>query len=91
MVQFNAHFDGRAITPDELVDIPVNVPLRVTIEPAHLDSDKGSSAPGAKPSSEGDHPTHAETLKEFIGCLNDLPSDAALNHDHYLYGAPKKS
>jgi hypothetical protein len=35
-------------------------------------------------------PTLAETLKDFIGILEDLPEDAARNHDHYLYGAPKK-
>ena len=34
MVQFNGHFDGKVITPDERVEIPVNTPLRVTIEPA---------------------------------------------------------
>jgi len=31
----------------------------------------------------------AERLKDFIGVL-DLPEDAARNHDHYLYGSPKK-
>lgn len=35
-------------------------------------------------------PTLAERLKDFIGIL-DLPEDAARNHDHYLYGTPKKS
>ena len=32
-----------------------------------------------------------ERLKPFAGILDDLPDDAALNHDHYLYGTPKKS
>ena len=36
-------------------------------------------------------PTLAETLKDFIGILEDLPEDAARNHDHYLYGTLKKS
>jgi hypothetical protein len=36
-------------------------------------------------------PTLAERLKEVIGILDDLPEDAARNHDHYLYGAPKQS
>lgn len=34
-------------------------------------------------------PTLAERLKDFIGIL-ELPEDAAENHDHYLYGTPKK-
>ena len=28
--------------------------------------------------------------KNLIGTVDDLPADAALNHDHYLYGLPKK-
>lgn len=37
----------------------------------------------------------AESLKEmllsFAGIVEGLPSDMALNHDHYLYGVPKKT
>ena len=29
-------------------------------------------------------------LLEIAGTVNDLPSDMALNHDHYLHGRPKK-
>jgi hypothetical protein len=43
------------------------------------------------PASDGELPTLAETLKDYIGILEDLPEDAAINHDHYLYGTPKKS
>lgn len=28
--------------------------------------------------------------KSVIGTVDDLPPDAASNHDHYLYGLPKK-
>jgi hypothetical protein len=35
-------------------------------------------------------PTLAEKLAPFIGCLDGLPSDFAENHDHYLYGVPKR-
>jgi hypothetical protein len=38
---------------------------------------------------EGEIPTLADRLKDFIGIL-ELPEDAARNHDHYLYGTPKK-
>ena len=31
-----------------------------------------------------------ERLKPFIGIAEDLPSDFSINHDHYLYGAPKR-
>ena len=34
-------------------------------------------------------PTLYERYKRFIGKANGLPPDASINHDHYLYGAPK--
>lgn len=34
MVQFSSHFDGRVIMPDEPVEIPVNAPLHISVEPA---------------------------------------------------------
>lgn len=34
--------------------------------------------------------TLADRLRNVIGKAVDLPEDAALNHDFYLYGAPKK-
>jgi hypothetical protein len=34
--------------------------------------------------------TLGERLMELSGKAKGLPSDAALNHDHYLYGTPKK-
>lgn len=30
-----AHFDGRVFIPDEPVDLPLNEPLRLTVEPSH--------------------------------------------------------
>jgi len=35
-------------------------------------------------------PTLYETLKDFAGRAEGLPSDAAVNLDHYLYGLPKR-
>lgn len=34
--------------------------------------------------------TWAEVFRDVIGRAEGLPSDASNNHDHYLYGAPKK-
>ncbi len=46
---------------------------------------------------EGDGPlldekgqTLGEKLMKYAGKAVSLPDDAALNHDHYLYGAPKR-
>jgi hypothetical protein len=37
-------------------------------------------------------PSARNPLLDLAGIMNDpsLPKDGALNHDHYLYGAPKK-
>jgi len=32
-----------------------------------------------------------KALLEVAGTADDLPSDLAVNHDHYLYGAPKRA
>jgi hypothetical protein len=40
--------------------------------------------------SEGRESSLSEMLLSFAGAVNGLPEDMALNHDHYLYGVPKK-
>jgi len=35
-------------------------------------------------------PSWHETLAPFAGMADDLPTDLARNHDHYLHGHPKK-
>lgn len=32
-----------------------------------------------------------ERFESFIGTAPELPPDASINHDHYLYGTPKRS
>ena len=34
-------------------------------------------------------PTLWETMKDFDGMANDLPSDLATNLDHYVHGHPR--
>ena len=34
--------------------------------------------------------TLADRLANVLGKATGLPADAAANHDHYLYGAPKQ-
>lgn len=51
---------------------------KVKIEPV--------SPPNADDSQEGT----LTSLLKFVGIANDLPTDMALNHDHYLHGAPKR-
>jgi hypothetical protein len=41
--------------------------------------------------SGADQPTIWDRLLEIAGTVEGLPPDMAENHDHYLYGTPKKS
>jgi hypothetical protein len=34
--------------------------------------------------------TQFEHYKSFIGSIDDLPSDFAAQHDHYIHGTPKR-
>ena len=42
------------------------------------------------PADDKDSPTLFEEIEEFIGVFDDLPPDASVNLDHYLYGHPKR-
>ncbi len=44
----------------------------------------------APPEGEEDIPNLYERLKDFVGKAEGLPPDLAENHDHYLYGRPKR-
>ena len=37
-----------------------------------------------------DIPTLYEELRDVIGSVPGLPEDLSINHDHYLYGIPKR-
>jgi len=41
-------------------------------------------------SGEREIPTLAERLKDVCGIVKTLPEDISEQHDHYLYGTPKK-
>jgi hypothetical protein len=72
-----AHFDGKVIVPDCPVDLPRNQALILQVEPvgATVDGVNGSSL---------------QWLAEHAMDSPDLPADLSHQHDHYLYGAPKK-
>ena len=36
-------------------------------------------------------PSLFESLREFVGCVDTGLGDLAENHDHYLYGTPKRT
>lgn len=79
MIQFSAHFDGKNICPDEPISLPENVPLRITVDAAAAVSTR----------SEGTLDLF-DRLEAETGLI-DGPIDWAAEHDHYLYGAAKRT
>ena len=76
----HGHIQNGIIVLDSNVPLPEGAAVEVQV-----------IVPSLNPAPDGELPTLAESLKDFIGILEDLPEDAATNHDHYLYGTPKKS
>jgi hypothetical protein len=70
-----AHFDGKVLVPEEPVELPTDCVLEISIQ-------RSSERPGA-----------LLRLAEEAASLAsnpDAPTDGAAQHDHYLYGAPKR-
>ena len=75
---YKGHIENGAVVLDEPAELPEGALVKVDI----------FQTPGD--SKEEGVPSLAETLAPFIGKAVGLPEDAAENHDHYLYGTPKK-
>ncbi len=72
-------FDGEVLRPVEPIDLEPNTEYRATIE---------ELAPE-------DSETESHPLRRFLYLADlsrdlDLPPDFAEQHDHYLYGTPKR-
>jgi hypothetical protein len=76
MISIHAHFDGKVIVPHDPVDLPRDQDLIVRIEPAN-------SLPVEPESS-------LSWLAENSVDCPATPVDLAHQHDHYLYGSPKR-
>jgi len=77
--RMRVHFDGKVFIPDEPVDVPIGQPFEVSLRPVEPTSASGSLAAVAD---------WLESLPPLNG--NDSPTDLASQHDHYLYGTPKR-
>lgn len=77
MVSIKAYFDGNALIPKEPLDLPRGSEVIVHVE-------SPSVAPNANGKSALDW-ILANPIEH-----DDLPQDLAEQHDHYLYGTPKK-
>ena len=75
---YKGHVRNGVVVLDPPADLPDGAEVEVNLLPVQ------------RAASSDDGPTIYERLKDVIGKAEGLPPDAALNHDHYLYGLPKK-
>jgi hypothetical protein len=78
MTVLTAHFDGKVLVPDEPVNLPVDCALEVQVKP--VEKTPGEEKPLKR---------LAELARQFP--VSDWPADGAAEHDHYLYGTPKRN
>ena len=83
MTVLKAHFDGKVLVPDEPVDLPMNCSLEVQVKPQKL-------SPTLAQKDEGDSLMKLVELARKFPMGPGAPTDGAAQHDHYLYGLPKR-
>lgn len=76
----SGHVENGKIILDEEITLPEGQKVEVTVV--------NGTTTGKMASSE--LPSLAERMRSYIGSIEGMPSDLALNHDHYLHGQPKR-
>lgn len=76
-MQLVGHVVQGHIVLDEPANLPEGAQVRIEVLPATPAPPEGS--------------TLLDRMKPFMGILDDLPEDGSIQHDHYLYGTPKKA
>jgi len=79
MTKLKAHFDGKVLVPDEPVDLPMDCELEVHVQPTAQSQEKVGSL------------QRLLDLARQFPAGEQTPQDLAKQHDHYLYGLPKRS
>ncbi len=67
-----------------VLDSPTNLPNGTTVRVEIPETSTNNAT-------EPERKTLYERFESFIGTAPELPPDASVNHDHYLYGTPKRS
>lgn len=76
---YRGRIKGGVVVFDSPGSLPEGVEVRVEIVPAESEG----------PLLDEQGQTLGQKLMKYAGRAEGLPEDAAVNHDHYLYGAPK--
>jgi hypothetical protein len=92
MITIQAHVDGKVIVPDEPVDVPKGEELVVRVEIARRPTKRvgaGKSA-GGKGKRRPKRPSIHKWARTHAVADDPLPADLGHQHDHYLFGTPRK-
>ena len=74
---------GVIILPQDVV-LPEGSLVQVVV----ADVARDTNTPPSKPTEEGE--SIRDKLMKFAGICTDMPADSSENHDHYLYGTPRR-
>jgi hypothetical protein len=86
--RFRVRFDGKVLIPTSPVDLPTDreIELSAVIDEASLVQPTDVSPAAPRPLA-----ALAESARQLPRVDDDpLPSDLAAQHDHYLYGTPRR-
>lgn len=85
-IAVKAHCDGKVIVLDEPLRLPKGKPLVLHIEVGPSSDEVGKRSRTSKKKK----PSLLEWAKKNAVLDDSLPRDLGHQHDHYLYGTPKK-
>ncbi len=77
MIALKGHFDGKVIVPDEPLNLPVGEKLQITLK-------------RARKSKKSKRQSALQWMADHALADDGSAADLAHEHDHYLYGTPKK-
>lgn len=80
----DAIYDQGVLRPVAPLALPQGARVQLRVEENASDSGQASEQ------AEDALPTLLERLSGFVGTVDNLPPDASVNLDHYLYGTPKR-
>lgn len=75
---YEGHVEKGAVVLDQPVPLPDGSRIECVVYPRDSQNEAGKA----------DHPYRS--LMKFAGQVTDLPEDASVNVDHYLYGCRKR-
>ena len=91
-ITIDATYEGGVLIPAEPLPLGEHERVRVTVEPQDERMAEAKTVPTAR---EAGQPSLAERIAARARALppdvlDSLPVDGASQHDHYIYGTPKR-